>query len=73
MARWEREDGCRVLSCETAKRLMQQYGEVAFLTQDARTRVLANDCEQKLRERETITFARSHGSWQACTTASPHP
>lgn len=61
-ATWEREDGFRVLSCESSGQRVQLFGSVAVFSHAVRTRVATRDGESDLRERETIVFARrGHG------------
>ncbi len=63
-AAWEREDGFRVLGCESSGGHVQLLGDdVAVFTHHVRTRVSAGGAEEELSERETIVFARRDGRW----------
>jgi ketosteroid isomerase-like protein len=63
-ARWEREDGFRVLSCDsTARRLQRICDDVAIFTHDVRTRVATDDGPVDQQERETIVMQRGAGGW----------
>jgi ketosteroid isomerase-like protein len=65
-ARWEDEDGFRVLSCSSADQRVQPLGDVAVFSHRVRTRVVTTDGQVELRERETIVFRReATGRWVA--------
>jgi ketosteroid isomerase-like protein len=65
-ARWEEEDGFRVLSCSSVDQRVQPLGDVAVFTHRVRTRVATTGGELELRERETIVFRReATGRWVA--------
>jgi ketosteroid isomerase-like protein len=64
-AAWERDDGFRVVSCESSRQRVQDLGDVAVFTHRVRTRVSTRDGEADLRERETIVFQRYDDRWLA--------
>jgi ketosteroid isomerase-like protein len=65
-ARWEAEDGFRVLSCTSSNQLVTPLGDdAAVFVHDVATRVATTAGEEDLRERETIVFARRQGRWLA--------
>jgi ketosteroid isomerase-like protein len=65
-ARWEREDGFRVLECLASGQMIQRFGDVAILTHSLATRVALSSGEETVRERETIVFQRQPGGdWLA--------
>lgn len=62
----ERDEGFRVLECNSSGRLVQDLGDAAVFTHDVETRVSTHAGEETLRERETIVFAREvDGGWIA--------
>jgi ketosteroid isomerase-like protein len=73
-AQWEREDGFRVLACESTDQHVQQVGDLAVFTHAVRTRRLVAGSEEELHERETIVLLRDGDSW-ACVHEhlSPDP
>jgi ketosteroid isomerase-like protein len=65
-ARWEAEDGFRVLDCATSDTDVRLHGDTAVLTHRVRTTVSAAGAPSVLHERETIVFARQDdGRWLA--------
>ncbi|AHY45630.1 SnoaL-like domain [Rubrobacter radiotolerans] len=60
-----REEGFRVLECESSARRVQLFGDAAVFTHDVRTRVSTHAGEETLDERETIIFVREDGEWFA--------
>jgi ketosteroid isomerase-like protein len=64
-ARWEGEDGFRVLSCVSKSPSVQLVTDaVAVFTHDVVTRQRLGDQELEIRERETIVFRREpDGRW----------
>jgi ketosteroid isomerase-like protein len=70
---WEREDGFRVLGCESRARSVQCVGNVALFVHNVRTRVATHAGSETLDERETIAFAKRDGQWLAVHEhLSPH-
>lgn len=67
-ATWAREDGFRVLSCESSGQRVQVLGDVAVFSHAVHTRVATHDGESDLRERETIVFARRGSDGGAVAT-----
>ena len=65
-ARWEAEDGFRVLACTTSDTDVRVHGDGAVLTHRVRATVSASGSTSVLSERETIVFARQDdGRWLA--------
>ena len=65
-ARWEAEDGFRVLDCTTSDTDVRLHGDTAVLTHRVRTTVAASGTTSVLHERETIVFSRDDdGRWLA--------
>jgi uncharacterized protein (TIGR02246 family) len=65
-ARWEEEQGFRVLDCTTSDTDIRLYGDTAVLTHRVRTTVVAGGVTSLLSERETIVFRRQNdGRWLA--------
>jgi ketosteroid isomerase-like protein len=65
-ARWEREDGFRVLDCTSRNGAVTMVGEAAAVfAHDVDTRVSTHAGPERLHERETIVFARRDGRWLA--------
>lgn len=65
-ATWQRDDGLRVVSCESTEQRVQDLGDVAVFTHRVRTRVSTSAGEDELLERETIVFRRlPDGRWVA--------
>jgi ketosteroid isomerase-like protein len=65
-ARWEAEDGFRVLDCATRDTDVRVHGDAAVLTHRVRTTVAAAGTTSVLHERETIVFSRQDdGRWLA--------
>ena len=62
-ATWEREDGFRVLACESTDQHVQQHGDLAVFTHAVRTRRVIAGAEEELHERETIVLHRNGDSW----------
>jgi ketosteroid isomerase-like protein len=63
-ARWEREDGFRVLACASANGQVQVLSDdVAVFTHDVRTRVAAAGAQEELVERESVVWQRRDGRW----------
>ncbi|NUR07059.1 MAG: SnoaL-like domain-containing protein [Nocardioidaceae bacterium] len=60
---WERDDGFRVLACESTDRRVQEHGDLAVFTHAVRTRRVVAGTEEVLHERETIVLRRDGGSW----------
>jgi uncharacterized protein (TIGR02246 family) len=74
-ARWEAEDGFRVLDCSTSDTDVRVFGDTAVLTHRVRTTVSASGTTSVLHERETIVFSRQDdGRWLAVHEhLSPEP
>jgi len=71
---WEREDEFRVLSCVSARPVVQELGDVGIFSHDVTTVVRTRAGEETVRERETIVFRRDGGRWAAVHEhLSPHP
>lgn len=65
-AHWEREDGLRVLGCESSARSVRVLGDVALFHHQVRTRLAGHAGQSLLDERETIVFQRGpDGVWRA--------
>ena len=65
-ARWEAEDGFRVLACTTSGTDVRVHGDAAVLTHRVRTTVASGGATSVLHERETIVFSRQDdGRWLA--------
>jgi ketosteroid isomerase-like protein len=65
-ARWQAEDGFRVLSCASSSPQVQVLGDVALFVHDVATEVEAAGRRELLAERETIVFTRRpDGGWTA--------
>jgi uncharacterized protein (TIGR02246 family) len=63
---WVREDGFRVLGCETSGTVVQVLGDTAVLIHAVHTTVSTRAGREELRERETIVFHREPpGQWLA--------
>lgn len=62
-AEWERDDGFRVLQCDSLNRRMQEYADLAVFTHDVRTLRLIDGAEDEVFERETIVLRREGDSW----------
>ncbi len=62
-AEWERDDGFRVLECESAAQRVQEYGDIAVFTHDVHTVRLIDGAEDEVFERETIVLRRRGDSW----------
>jgi ketosteroid isomerase-like protein len=62
-AQWEREDGFRVLACESTDQHVQQHGDLAVFTHAVRTRRVIAGTEEELHERETIVLHRDGEGW----------
>ena len=62
-AQWEREDGFRVLACESTDQHVQQHGDLAVFTHAVRTIRVVAGAEEELNERETIVLHRDGDSW----------
>src|SRR5262249_47486165 len=70
----EREDGFRVLSCESAGQSVQDLGDTGVFTHAVTTTVTSRDGESTLFERETIVFRRQDSRWVAVHEhLSPQP
>ncbi len=67
--RWEREDGFRVISCESSGQRVQVFGDSAVFEHEVRTTVrtgLADAMVESVsHERETIVFVQRDGRWLA--------
>jgi ketosteroid isomerase-like protein len=61
--RWEREDGFRVLACESTHQHVQEHGDLAVFTHAVRTRRVIAGTEEELHERETIVLLREGDGW----------
>lgn len=74
-ADWERDDGFRVLSCDSAGQAVQVLGDAAIFSHDVTTVVHTTAGEDTVRERESIVFRRRRdGSWAAVHEhLSPQP
>jgi len=64
-SRWEREDGFRVLACDSSEQHVQDLGTVAVFTHRVHTRIATHEGEAEVHERETIVFRRDDGRWSA--------
>lgn len=65
-AAWVRDDGFRVLSCESSQQRVQMLGSVAIFTHRVHTRIATNAGEEEMYERETIAFRQlTEGRWIA--------
>lgn len=63
-ARWEAEDGFRVLSCASSNVVVQMLSpDVGVVSHDVATRIATREGEEDLRERESIVFVRRRGGW----------
>ena len=63
-AKWVAEDGFRVVSCRTFDTNVQSFGDIAVVTHSVETRIVTNEGEDTLHERETIVMARGgDGHW----------
>ena len=62
-AEWERDNGFRVLACESTAQRVQEYGDLAVFTHDVRTVRLIDGAEDEVFERETIVLHRRGDSW----------
>ena len=76
-ATWEREDGFRVLSCESSDPFVQVVGaagDVGIFTHQVSTVVRTSEGTDSLLERESIVFKKgSDGRWLAVHEhLSPH-
>jgi ketosteroid isomerase-like protein len=73
-ALWERDDGFRVLACESTNQRVDEHGEVAVFTHSVRTRREIGGQEEVLHERETIVLLGDRDGW-ACVHEhlSPDP
>ncbi|GLR67950.1 hypothetical protein GCM10010909_26310 [Acidocella aquatica] len=64
--RWEREDGFRVLACESFEQRVSILSGIAIFTHRVETRLAFGADEQQSAERETIIFQRQPGGgWLA--------
>jgi ketosteroid isomerase-like protein len=74
-ADWERDDGFRVLSCDSAGQAVQVLGDAAIFSHDVTTVVHTTAGEDTVRERESIVFRRRRdGGWAAVHEhLSPQP
>lgn len=63
--RWEREDGFRVLSCESRDQDVTALGNTAVFTHRVATTARFGDKIIELDERETIVFQRQDDRWLA--------
>jgi len=71
---WEREDEFRVLSCVSARPVVQELGDVGIFSHDVTTVVRTRAGEETVSERETIVFRRDGGRWAAVHEhLSPRP
>ena len=71
---WEREDEFRVLSCVSARPVVQELGDVGIFSHDVTTVVRTRAGEETVSERETIVFRRDAGRWAAVHEhLSPRP
>jgi ketosteroid isomerase-like protein len=71
---WEREDEFRVLSCVSARPVVQELGDVGIFSHDVTTVVRTRAGEETVSERETIVFRRAGGRWAAVHEhLSPRP
>ncbi len=64
-ARWEQEDGFRVVSCSSTDPFVDVLGDAAVFTHRVATTVRTHEGEESLDERETIVFARRPSGWVA--------
>lgn len=64
-AKWVREDGFRVRSCQSTESLIQVLGDVAIFTHSVQTELSTTQGDSTVHERETIVFERRDSSWIA--------
>lgn len=63
---WVRDDGFRVLSCQSSRQRLQNFGSLAVFTHRVHTRIATDGGEEEMYERETIVFRRGpDGRWLA--------
>lgn len=71
---WEQEDEFRVLSCLSARPVVQDLGEAAVFSHEVTTVIRTRAGEETVSERETIIFRRDGDRWVAVHEhLSPHP
>jgi len=71
---WERQDEFRVLSCVSARPVVQDLGDVAVFGHDVTTVISTRTGTETVRERETIVFRRDGDRWAAVHEhLSPRP
>ena len=71
---WEDEDEFRVLSCASARPVVQDLGDAGVFSHDVTTVIRTRLGEQTLTERETIVFRRDGDRWTAVHEhLSPQP
>jgi len=64
-AKWEKNDGFRVLSCKSSDQRVQVLGDAAVFTHTVVTEISTRQGPTTMRERETIVFRREGGKWIA--------
>jgi ketosteroid isomerase-like protein len=73
-ARWEKDDGFRVLSCRSTNRKVQIFGDMAVFSHSVRTELSTKQGDSTVLERETIVFDRRGDKWVAVHEhVSPDP
>jgi ketosteroid isomerase-like protein len=74
-ATWEREDGFRVLSCQSDQpQITMIDATTAIFVHHVTTTLLMAGTEQTVHERETIVFHHTNGQWRAVHEhLSPQP
>ncbi|MDY7541742.1 MULTISPECIES: nuclear transport factor 2 family protein [unclassified Cryobacterium] len=62
---WERQNHFRVISCVSAERRIQVFGEVAVFSHDVASTVSFDGSVETLAERESIVLENRGGEWLA--------
>ena len=60
---WERDNGFRVVACESTNQRVQEYGDTAVFTHDVHTVREIDGAEDEVFERETIVLRREGEAW----------
>ena len=73
-AKWEKDDGFRVRSCQSSNQRAQIFGDMAVFTHSVRTELSTKQGDSTVLERETIVFHRRGDKWVAVHEhVSPDP
>ena len=73
-ARWEKDDGFRVRSCQSSNQKVQVFGNMAVFSHSTRTELTTKEGDSTVLERETIVFDRRGDKWVAVHEhVSPDP